>query len=143
MRINLKLSALAAVISFVATSVVSASNDGIRCVNSSEGTCVLPIFALYNANLGKLKNLKIVTSGFMKRYGNDYLLFVDKEMADLGVFEQAFNLIDGDKSFKMEMSSSNGEYVRLAGKVHIDDRSIYWADIVLIGPPLPVPVTEE
>lgn len=119
----------------------SAPHDkGVRCVSSTGGFCALPIFALYSCNLGRYAGLQVVTSGFLRKIGHDFLLFVDEGQARFAVPEQAFSIVDLDGAFQETLNEGSGAYVQVVGEIREPEHSPYWAEIVLTRSPQIVPV---
>lgn len=112
----------------------------VKCVNSTGGACALPIYALYSGDLTRYADLQIITTGFLRKVGRDYLLFADEGQARFAVSEQAFVLVDQADAFEFALKENDGAYVQVAGKIREPERSPYWAEIILALPPQAVPV---
>lgn len=112
----------------------------VRCVSSTGGVCALPIFALYSGDLGRYADFQVITSGFLRKVGHDFLLFADEGQARFAVPEQAFALVDRDGAFEEALNENSGAYVQVMGEVREPEHSPYWAEIVLTRSPQIVPV---
>lgn len=131
---------LAAFFAFNSNAAEKGSDSGVRCVNSTAGACVVPLFALYSRSPSDYSGYQIITTGFLRRIGENFLLFPDEGLARFAVAEQAFALIDSDGEFKQALTENDGEYVRVVGRLREPTVPIFWAEIVLDRPPQIVPV---
>lgn len=136
-------SVVIALTAFLAVNLNAGKNGGVsevRCVNSTASACVVPLFALYSRAPSDYSAYQVITTGFLVRVGEHFLLFPDEGLARFAVAEQAFDLADIDGEFKQALIDNDGEYVRIVGRLREPRAPIFWAEIVLDRQPQIVPI---
>lgn len=129
------------ILAMVNTSTAVASDDSARlgCVNSAKGTCAIPIYRLYGNDVDSYHSVTIVTVGFVRKVGEDYLLFPTEQAANYVLREQAFQLIPNTQATVDELSADDMMLVQITGKLQMSPKA-YWAKIVLSNSPQVVPL---
>lgn len=121
------------------TAVASEEPPRLGCVNSARGTCALPIYRLYGSDVASFRSVTIVTVGFVRKVGEDYLLFPTEQAANYALSEEAFQLIPNNQATADELSEDDMMLVQITGKVR-PSANAYWATIVLSNSPQVVPL---
>lgn len=85
-------------------------------------------------------DLQVVTFGLLRKLGDEYVLFPDNEVAKFAVPEQGIRLLDENGAFERVSKLYAGHYVDVSGKISVDEKSLYWATMVLDAPPTPRPM---
>lgn len=110
-----------------------------ECPRNSNYVCKIPIYALYG-NLQMFIDRNISVAGFVRRVGENYLLFPDQGIAKFAIAAQAVFLIDENEEFRTRLETSNQTYVQVIGKVLEPGSSQYWVSLRLEKPPQLLPV---
>lgn len=120
------------------SATISYSRDalaGVRCVNSSFPTCVVPIYSLYGIGAEEYEKFIIVTYGFMTKDGDDYVITPDKDASSFALAHQSIRLVFDKDEYKEIIPIVNNKYVRVVGKIRFVNESIFWADLILMSKP--------
>lgn len=112
----------------------------IQCINSSPGTCVVPMYALYARSPKDYAGNYIITTGFLQKSGDIYLIIPDEWHAKFSVPELGIRLVDMNGIFAKVLKEHQNEYVQVIGKIKDANPPIFWAELVLDRPPQLVPI---
>lgn len=109
----------------------------VHCVNSAEGTCVVPLLALYAGALDAYQGQVVSTVGYLRTLEKKHLLFPDRTLGGFAPKEAAIVLMDRDDRFAEAFELENEQYVRVSGRIHAvsEDNVEHWAELDVASPP--------
>lgn len=112
----------------------------VRCINSSESTCRVPIYALFSNPVSAFEGMAVITVGFIVKREGDFLLFPEKGISNYRVPEAAIKISVVDQDHVALLERSVGHAVQVTGHVRLPERPIYWLDFELSAKPFSMPL---
>ena len=116
----------------------TAQDSAPYCINSSPGTCRLPIYAVLARSPADFEGLGVWTAGFLIRHRESFYLFPSEEWSKMAYFDNALQILPRHEEDAEELRRLAGRLVFAVGEVDAECALTCWGSLRLVKEPYAV-----